>query len=306
MVFSQFRDTQVWLREQLAKENCDFLLAGLSGSEDWIYQPSDQAFVPRAREAVVRQFRELPEGILLCTETAAESLNFQFCSALINYDIPWNPMRLEQRIGRIDRIGQEKPVISIVHLFYRDTVEYDAYTAMEERIEEFKENVGTLQPILAANLESIIRESVMDDRPLGSAGHIVRSLSPSIGFDLDDLAAAAADQKDPAPLLHRDDLTYILNHPELLPDGYYSEPRGDNHWRVSTPSGSQYTVTTDRQAHDNSAGTVEFFGPGSPAFPNAEHANVAVNENGSLSVREIRTILKDAVPDQSGLLDSTV
>ena len=76
------------------------------------------------REKVVQQFREQAEGILLCTETAAESLNFQFCSAIINYDIPWNPMRLEQRIGRIDRIGQKRPFICIVHLFYRDTVEY--------------------------------------------------------------------------------------------------------------------------------------------------------------------------------------
>ena len=295
MVFSQFRDTQVWLREQLGKENGDFLLAGLSGSEDWIYQPSDQAFVPRVREAVVRQFRERPQGILLCTETAAESLNFQFCSAIINYDIPWNPMRLEQRIGRIDRIGQEKPVISIVHLFYRDTVEYDAYTAMEERIEEFKENVGTLQPILAANLETIIRESVMDDRPLGSAGQVVRSLVPSIGFDLDDLAAATADQQDPAPLLHRNDLTYILNHPEWLPDGYHSEPRGDNHWRVSTPSGDQYTVTTDRRAHDYSAGTVEFFGPGSPSFPNLRESEKQVGESASDSCRSIVRILADTL-----------
>ena len=297
MVFSQFRDTQVWLREQLGKENGDFLLAGLSGSEDWIYQPSDQAFVPRAREAVVRKFRERPEGILLCTETAAESLNFQFCSAIINYDIPWNPMRLEQRIGRIDRIGQEKPVIRIVHLFYRDTVEYDAYTAMEERIEEFQENVGTLQPILAANLETIIRESVMDDRPLGSAGQAVRSLTPSIGFDLDDLAAASADEQDPAPLLYRNDLTYILNHPEWLPDGYHSEPRGDNHWRVSTPSGNQYTVTTDRRAHDYSAGTVEFFGPGSPAFPTIHAGTLSAEEDNPRPGRGISEILRYSVLD---------
>ncbi len=65
-------------------------------------------------------------------------------------------MRLEQRIGKIDRIGQQKPFIRIVHLLYRDTVEYDAYTTMEERIQEFQENVGTLQPILAANLESVM------------------------------------------------------------------------------------------------------------------------------------------------------
>ena len=295
MVFSQFRDTQVWLRAQLAKENGDFLLAGLSGSEDWIYQPSDQAFAPRAREAVVRQFRERPEGILLCTETAAESLNFQFCSAIINYDIPWNPMRLEQRIGRIDRIGQEKPVIRIVHLFYQDTVEYDAYTAMEERINEFQENVGTLQPILAANLESIIRESVMDDTPLGSAGEAVRSLTPSIGFDLDDFAAATADQQDPAPLLHRNDLTYILNHPEWLPDGYHSEPRGDNHWRVSTPGGQQYTVTTNRQAHDYAAGTVEFFGPGSPAFPDLQEMKSNFGDDSLFSRSSISAILSNAL-----------
>ena len=202
-------------------------------------------------------------------------------------------MRLEQRIGRIDRIGQEKPVIRIVHLFYRDTVEYDAYTAMEERIEEFQENVGTLQPILAANLETIIRESVMDDRPLGSAAQAVRSLTPSIGFDLDDLAAAAADEQDPAPLLYRNDLTYILNHPEWLPDGYHSEPRGDNHWRVSTPSGNQYTVTTDRRAHDYSAGTVEFFGPGSPSFPNLRESEKQVEGSASDSYRSIVGILTD-------------
>ena len=287
MVFSQFRDTQVWLREQLVKENGDFLLAGLSGSEDWLYQPSDQAFLPRAREAVVRQFRERPQGILLCTETAAESLNFQFCSAIINYDIPWNPMRLEQRIGRIDRIGQEKPVIRIVHLFYRDTVEYDAYTAMEERIKEFEENVGTLQPILAANLETIIRESVMDDKPSGSTRQAVRSLAPSVGFDLDDLAAAAADQQDPAPLLHHNDLTYILNHSDWLPDGYHSEPRGDNHWRITTPGGRQYTVTTNRQAHDYAVGTVEFFGPGSPAFPVVNEGKADTTPSSFRSMSEI-------------------
>ena len=297
MLFSQFRDTQVWLRDQLAKESGDHLLAGLSGTEDWIYRPEDQAFVAGSRETVVQQFRERAEGVLLCTETAAESLNFQFCSAIINYDIPWNPMRLEQRIGRIDRIGQEKPIIRIVHLFYRDTVEYDAYTAMEERIQDFRENVGTLQPILAANLESIIREGVMDGTGSEDVGEAVRNLRPSIGFDLDDLAAAAADQQDPAPLLHMNDLAYILNHPEWLPDGYLVERRGDNHWRVTTPSGKSHTVTTDRTAHDHSAGTVEFFGPGSPAFPETT-CHLVGNANGSVAPpRNISTILTDAVAD---------
>ena len=283
MVFSQFRDTQVWLREQLAKEAGEHLLAGLSGTDDWVFQPENRAFLPESREKVVQQFRERPEGILLCTETAAESLNFQFCSAIINYDIPWNPMRLEQRIGRIDRIGQQKPFIRIVHLFYRDTVEYDAYTAMEERIREFQKNVGTLQPILAANLESLIRESVMDGEASRDVKQAVRNLAPSVGFDLDDLAAAAADQQDPAPLLHMNDLTYILNHPKWLPDGYGAEQRGDRHWRVTTPGSKSHTVTTDRSAHDYAAGTVEFFGPGSPAFPFTDGGKDDVSAHRSIS-----------------------
>ena len=291
MVFSQFRDTQVWLREQLAKGGAERLLAGLSGTEDWVYQPESRAFVAESRERVVQQFRERPEGILLCTETAAESLNFQFCSAIVNYDIPWNPMRLEQRIGRIDRIGQKRPFIRIVHLFYRDSVEFDAYAAMEERIQEFQENVGTLQPILAANLESLIRESVMDDGASRDVRHAVRNLAPSIGFDLDDLAAAAVEHQDPAPLLHMNDLTYILDNPEWLPDGYAVERRGDRHWRVATPGGTSYTVTTDRAAHDYAAGTVEFFGPGSPAFPDTSNNQLSGADGSTSSSRIVSAIL---------------
>ena len=52
-----------------------------------------------------------------CTDAAAEGLNFQFCGALVNYDMPWNPMRVEQRIGRIDRLGQDHPAIRIVNLY---------------------------------------------------------------------------------------------------------------------------------------------------------------------------------------------
>ena len=70
----------------------------------------------------------------------------------------------------------------------------------------------------------------MDRKGSGDVGETVRNLKPSIGFDLDDLAAAAADQQDPAPLLHMNDLTYILNHPEWLPDGFSAEQRGDKHW----------------------------------------------------------------------------
>jgi hypothetical protein len=57
------------------------------------------------KEQIKAQFREGTIKILLCTESASEGLNLQTCGVLINYDLPWNPMRVEQRIGRIDRIG---------------------------------------------------------------------------------------------------------------------------------------------------------------------------------------------------------
>jgi superfamily II DNA/RNA helicase len=87
--------------------------------------------------------------VLLCTDAAAEGLNFQFCGALINYDMPWNPMRVEQRIGRIDRLGQRYPNIQIINLHYADTVEADVYQALRLRIGLFESVVGRLQPILA-------------------------------------------------------------------------------------------------------------------------------------------------------------
>jgi len=269
MVFSQFRDTQVWLRTQLARQaQADrYLLAGLSGAEDWLLEPSSGSFAATERKVVMEMFRTQHAGVLLCTDTAAESLNFQFCSAMINYDIPWNPMRLEQRIGRIDRIGQVKPIIRIVHLFYRDTAEHDAYQAMQDRIDDFTEHVGALQPILEANLEGIIARSVWDEADPRDIRQAVRDLQPAVGFDLDDLAAAAPERQDPAPRLALDDLTYVLNHSQWFPDGYEVEGAGPNHWRITGPTGQQHIVTTDRQAHDYGAGTVGFFGPGHDAFP---------------------------------------
>ena len=267
MVFSHFRDTQVWLRERLASARHRVgNLAGLSGPEDWICD-ADGSIRSVDRSAAVQCISASETGVLLCTETAAESLNFQFCSAVINYDIPWNPMKLEQRIGRIDRIGQESDIVAVVNLFYAATAEHDAYAAMDERIAAFTEHVGSLQPILQANLERIIRESTFADDNDGASVRAQVNQLPAVGFDLDDLAAAAADETDPAPRLLRADLNQILSHPAWLPDGYNAEPRGDYHWAVSAPNGANNVMTTNRANYDYAAGAVDFYGPGHPAFP---------------------------------------
>jgi superfamily II DNA/RNA helicase len=100
----------------------------------------------RKEGAAALGFREGGANVLLCTDAAAEGLNFQFCGALINYDMPWNPMRVEQRIGRIDRLGQGYPNIRIVNLHCADTVEADVYRALRQRIGLLRMSLGGCNP----------------------------------------------------------------------------------------------------------------------------------------------------------------
>ena len=261
MVFSRFKDTQDWLREQVQPYVPNVNLAGLSGQEDWIIDDRGEfKEVDRAR-ATQHIAERNGAGILLCTETAAESLNLQFCSAVVNYDIPWNPMRLEQRIGRIDRIGQERSEVRVVNLFYKDTVEHDAYRAMEDRIEQFQANVGALQPILSANLSAIIRRGVVEGVDVQDE---VDSIAP-MGFDLDDLAMSADEVVDAPPRINMPSLEAALEYG--MPDGWTAQRFGQ-WWTVTPPSGQQVRVTTSLEKYEKALGDdVEFFGPGSRAFP---------------------------------------
>jgi len=124
---------------------------------------------------VKRDFKAGKAEILLCTDAAAEGLNFQFCGALINYDMPWNPMRVEQRIGRIDRIGQTHDQMQIINLHLDGTVEADVYRALKGRIAMFEQVVGKLQPILAKGIQLDLpghprQPSAAGESPLRSCG----------------------------------------------------------------------------------------------------------------------------------------
>ncbi len=112
------------------------------------------------KEESVRRFRERDQ-ILVSTEAGGEGRNFQFCHLMVNYDLPWNPMRVEQRIGRLDRIGQKRPV-RIYNLFCEDTVEERVLEVLEYRIGLFQESVGSLDPILG-EVERDIERLVLSD-----------------------------------------------------------------------------------------------------------------------------------------------
>ena len=112
------------------------------------------------KEEAVRGFKA-SDQILISTEAGGEGRNFQFCHLMVNYDLPWNPMRIEQRIGRLDRIGQKQPVL-IYNLFCEGTVEERVIEVLERRIGLFEESVGSLDPILG-EVERDIERLVLAD-----------------------------------------------------------------------------------------------------------------------------------------------
>ena len=127
LVFTEFVPTQEMLRQFLAERG--FPVVCLNGSMDMEERKQVQeAFAKEAR-------------ILISTEAGGEGLNLQFCHVVINYDIPWNPMRLEQRIGRVDRIGQTHAVRA-VNFVFEDSVEHRVREVLEQKLAVIFEEFG--------------------------------------------------------------------------------------------------------------------------------------------------------------------
>lgn len=96
--------------------------------------------------------------ILISSEVGAEGIDLQFCRIIINYDLPWNPMKLEQRIGRVDRIGQTSDRILIYNLSCEDTIEDRVLMKLYERINIFKCSIGDLEDIMGDVVERLALE----------------------------------------------------------------------------------------------------------------------------------------------------
>ena len=271
MVFARYADTMDFLRDAL-REDGDRRLMCFSGRGGGI-PSADGAWRGIGRDDARRRFREGEADILLCTDAAAEGLNFQFCGALINYDMPWNPMRVEQRIGRIDRLGQQHPVIRIVNLHYEGTVETDVYRALRSCIGLFETVVGRLQPILA-RLPRTISDSVLsgggrdDTKRAKVANDIERQAREASGFDLD--AALGDDLAMPeraASALTMEDLDRVIASPDLMPPGADVQPMAHREYGLLAPGmAERLRVTTDPSYYEEHAESVELWSPGNPLF----------------------------------------
>ncbi len=276
MVFTQFTDTMDYLRDQVVASGYSVMCYSGRGGE---VRTTDGTWTSITRDEVKRRFKEGRSDVLVCTDAAAEGLNFQFCGALVNYDMPWNPMRVEQRIGRIDRLGQRFSDIRIVNLHYEDTVEADVYRALRDRISIFEKVVGGLQPILA-RLPKLIEETVLS-KSAGAEGkrdEAVKALENAIAsgegdtLDLDDYADESLELSDrPDPAITLSDLRAILDRPKLLPLGLEAVHLNDKDYRfVDGYLPQAVRITVDREFYEMHADSVEFWTPGSPTFPDLD------------------------------------
>jgi SNF2 family DNA or RNA helicase len=85
---------------------------------------------------------------MIASQVGTEGLDLQFCDTVVNWDLPWNPMTVEQRIGRIDRIGQKAEILHVINIACRGTVEWDILTRLYNKIGIFRASIGDLEEIL--------------------------------------------------------------------------------------------------------------------------------------------------------------
>ena len=266
MVFTQFTDTMDFLRTQLLERGLTQLLcySGRGGevpNKDCTWQSLD-------REQAKERFRIGNVEIFLCTEAAAEGLNFQFCGALVNYDMPWNPMRVEQRIGRIDRVGQQFDIIKVINLHYENTIETDVYRVLRKRINLFQEVVGPLQPILA-RLPGEIKKAVLtgerksiDDIP----DQIEQTRNKA--FDLDTIAHSEMDAESnkSRPAIDFKYLERALEDETLLPSGVNAIRKGVKEFHIKVGTHDTVRVTTNPSYYEAHSENIELWSPGGTTF----------------------------------------
>ncbi|MBN2402909.1 MAG: DEAD/DEAH box helicase family protein [Spirochaetes bacterium] len=153
LIFTQFRTTQAYLKDILA----DFKVEIFNGSMD-----------KEKKEEAILNFKEKAD-ILISTEAGGEGRNLQFCNVLINYDLPWSPLKIEQRIGRIHRFGQPDDVY-IYNFSTKDTVAERILAVLTKKLKLFEESIGTPDILLGQIEEELNLSSIFMKMAAGRAG----------------------------------------------------------------------------------------------------------------------------------------
>jgi superfamily II DNA or RNA helicase len=177
IIFSQYYDTAKWLADALAArypEEAIGLYAGAGRSR--LYQRGDSVTVER--ETLKGMVAEHQIRIMVATDAACEGLNLQTLGTLINVDLPWNPTRLEQRIGRIKRFGQRRETVDMLNLVFEQTVDEKIYERLSERMKNRYDLFGSLP-------DTIKDEWIDDIETLGERlDDYINAQKSATGFDL--------------------------------------------------------------------------------------------------------------------------
>lgn len=145
VIFTRFYDTLTDIVSRLQQVDPQMLIGTYSGKGAKYFDPRLGCMIEVDREEVKERFLRGEIDVLVCTDAAAEGLNLQTADLLVNFDLGWNPMKVEQRIGRIDRIGQKHQNISVLNLCYADSAEEIVYKRLLSRLAEANLVVGTQQ-----------------------------------------------------------------------------------------------------------------------------------------------------------------
>jgi ERCC4-related helicase len=289
IVFSQYADTMNYLKDYLAEELPDVPISSYSGAGG-SYRSGSGMWTSCGKEKIKQALKEKSVRLLVCTDAAGEGLNLQFCGVIVNYDLPWNPMKVEQRIGRVDRIGQQNKVIRVINFAYKDTVEADVYFALGQRINLFQGIVGKLQPILSrlprqfeqVALERSENREASRHRFLADVDNMIRE-SEQAPFDIDAVAVEPMVPPEfPPPALTLDEVDDAMKWEVVRPAAMEWQPLDLRTYAASLPGmPERLRVTTSAQVFDDHVESHEFFSPGGRLFERLqrEEAGSEVSES---------------------------
>jgi len=165
LVFSKFTDTVDIVRDFLSLELGNDRIGTYTGKGGELWDSGQRVWRVVEKDAV-RRALEGRVDVLVCSEAASEGLNLQAASAIVNVDMPWNPARVEQRIGRVDRIGQRADVVKVVNVWYPETYEAKMYKVLFER--------EKIWWIIAGPASWIIAQRLVEAFEAGASGESLR------------------------------------------------------------------------------------------------------------------------------------
>ena len=255
LVFTEFVPTQEMLKNFLSDRG--FSVVCLNGSMDL-----------NERKDVQKAF-SLNARILISTEAGGEGLNLQFCHIVVNYDLPWNPMRIEQRIGRVDRIGQ-KHLVRALNLIIKDTVEYRVRDVLEQKLAVILAEFGvdkTGDVLDTADAEAIFdelyKEAIMNpDRIEEKVDAVLQKVKEQAKAQQKSLSLLSGEED-----LKADEVQKLINHPlpywvERMTIDYVithggSAKKGGKAWQITWPDGTETSdiVFNQRDADELPAST---------------------------------------------------